>query len=78
MRACTDGATVRAGVQTTRRAGQAIVPGTGADGDGARTADAGGLRAVRETVVGRIARYLRGEEARLHYLIPAVGYPGMC
>ena len=39
MWACTGGAMVRAGVPTTRRAGQAIVPGTGADGDGARTAD---------------------------------------
>jgi len=29
---------VRAGVQTRRRVGQAIVPGTGADGDGPRTA----------------------------------------
>lgn len=35
MWACTDGVMVRAGVQTTRRAGQAIVPGTGADVDGA-------------------------------------------
>jgi LDH2 family malate/lactate/ureidoglycolate dehydrogenase len=47
MWACTGGAMVRAGVQT-RRAGQAIVPGTGADGDGARTADPGGLRPARE------------------------------
>jgi hypothetical protein len=48
MRACTDGAMVRAGAQTTRRAGQAIVPGTGADGDGARTTEPGGLRLARE------------------------------
>jgi hypothetical protein len=52
MWACTGGAMVRAGVQTTRRVGQAIVPGTGADGDGARTADPGGLRPDREAKVG--------------------------
>jgi hypothetical protein len=48
MWACIDGAMVRAGAQTTRRVGQAIVPGTGAGGDGARTADLGGLRPARE------------------------------
>jgi hypothetical protein len=45
---------VRAGVQTTRRVGQVIVPGTGAGGDGARTADPGGLRLGREAE-GRLA-----------------------
>jgi hypothetical protein len=39
---------VRAGAPTTRRAGPAIVPGTGADGDGAPTADPGGIRPDRE------------------------------
>jgi hypothetical protein len=31
--------------------GQAIVPGTGADGDGARTADPGGLHSVTASTV---------------------------
>jgi hypothetical protein len=39
---------VRAGVPTTRRVGRATVPGTGADGDSAWTADPGGLRPARE------------------------------